>query len=50
MAISTAPDLSGSGRVDMLTCPVATARADVATGASDLIDTHMYVYIVAPVD
>ena len=26
-AISTAPDLSGSGRVDMLTRPVAAARA-----------------------
>ena len=34
VAISTAPDLSGSGRVDMLTCPVAAARAAVATGAS----------------
>ena len=37
VAISTAPDLSGSGRVDMLTLPVAAARAAVATGA-----THMY--------
>ena len=28
MLLSTAPDLSGSGRVDMLTCPVAAvARA-----------------------
>ena len=27
------PDLSGSGRVDMLTRPVAAARAAVATGA-----------------
>ena len=27
------PDLSGSGRVDMLTSPVASARAAVATGA-----------------
>ena len=33
MAISTVPDPSGSGRVDMLTSPVAAARADVATGA-----------------
>ena len=31
--ISTVPDLSGSGRVDMLTRPVAAARAAVATGA-----------------
>ena len=30
----TASGLSGSGRVDMLTCPVAAARAAVATGAS----------------
>ena len=27
------PDPSGSGRFDMLTSPVATARAAVATGA-----------------
>ena len=27
------PDPSGSGRVDMLTSPVAAARAAVATGA-----------------
>ena len=33
MAISTVPDPSGSGRVDMLTSPVAAARAVVATGA-----------------
>ena len=36
MSISTAPDLSGSGRVDMLTRPVAAAAARaaaVATGA-----------------
>ena len=33
VAISTVPDLSGSGRVDMLTRPVAAARAAVATGA-----------------
>ena len=33
MAISTVPDPSGSGRVDMLTSPVAAARAAVATGA-----------------
>ena len=38
MAISTAPILSGSGRVDMLTRPVAAARAAVATGASGYID------------
>ena len=31
--ISTVPDPSGSGRVDMLTSPVAAARAAVATGA-----------------
>ena len=29
----TAPDLSGSGRVDRFTRPVAAARAAVATGA-----------------
>ena len=40
-AISTAPDLSGSGRVDMLTRPVAAARAAVATGASGYIETHV---------
>ena len=34
VAISTEPDPSGSGRVDMLTSPVAAARAAVvATGA-----------------
>ena len=33
MAISTVPDPSGSGRVDMLTSPVAAARAAAATGA-----------------
>ena len=33
VAISTVSDPSGSGRVDMLTGPVAAARAAVATGA-----------------
>ena len=33
MAISTVSDPSGSGRVDMLTSPVAAARAAVVTGA-----------------
>ena len=33
MAISTVPDPSGSGRVDMLTSTVAAARAAVETGA-----------------
>ena len=33
VAISTVSDPSGSGRVDMLTGPVASARAVVATGA-----------------
>ena len=33
VAISTVPDPSGSGRVDMVTNPVAAARAAVATGA-----------------
>ena len=33
MAISTVPDPSGSGRVDMSTSPVAAARAVVVTGA-----------------
>ena len=32
-ATGTVPDPSGSGRVDMLTSPVAAARAAVATGA-----------------
>ena len=32
LAISTVPYPSGSGRVDMLTSPVAAARAAVATG------------------
>ena len=34
VALSTVPDLSGSGRLDMPTRPVAAARAAVATGAS----------------
>ena len=34
VAASTAPNLSGSGRADMLRRPAATARAAVATGAS----------------
>ena len=33
-AVSDAPGLSGSGRVDTLTRPVALERAAVATGAS----------------
>ena len=33
MAMSTVPDPSRSGRIDMLTSPVAAALADVATGA-----------------
>ena len=33
VAISIVPDPSGSGRVDMLTSPVAAARAAVAPGA-----------------
>ena len=33
VAISTVPDPSGSGQVDVLTSPVAAARAAVATGA-----------------
>ena len=33
VAISTVSDPSGSGRVDMLTGPVAAARAVVPTGA-----------------
>ena len=32
-SISTVPDPSGSGRVDMLMSPAAAARAAVATGA-----------------
>ena len=38
--ISIQPGLSGSGRVDMPTRPVAAARAAVATGASGYIDTR----------
>ena len=41
VAISTVADPSGSGRVDMLTGPVALARAVVATGAW-VISKHMY--------
>ena len=41
LAISTVPDPSGSGRVDMLTSPVAAARAAVATGAW-VKSKHMY--------
>ena len=41
MAISTVSDPSGSGRVDMLTGPVAAARAVVATGAWAK-SKHMY--------
>ena len=41
VAISTVPDPSGSGRVDMLTGPVAAARAVVATGAW-VESKHMY--------
>ena len=33
MCCSAVPDPSGSGRVDVLTSPVAAARAAVATGA-----------------
>ena len=40
MAISTAPDISGSGRFDMLTLPVAAARAAVATEALGEIETR----------
>ena len=32
-SLSTVPDPSGSGRVDMLTSPIAAAQAAVATGA-----------------
>ena len=41
VAISTVPDPSGSGRVDMLTSPVAAARAAVATVAW-VKSKHMY--------
>ena len=41
MAISTVPDPSGSGQVDMLTSPVAAARAAVATGAWVKSKTHV---------
>ena len=41
MAISTVPDPSASGRVDMLTIPVAAARVAVATGAR-VKSKHIY--------
>ena len=41
VAISTVSDPSGSGRVDMLTGPVAAAQAAVATGAW-VKSKHMY--------
>ena len=41
MAISTVSDPSGSGRVDMLTGPVAAARAVGASGAWAKSE-HMY--------
>ena len=41
MAISTVPDPSESGRVDMPTSPVAAARAAVSTGAWVKLE-HMY--------
>ena len=41
VVISTVSDPSGSGRVDMLTGPVAAARAFVATGAW-VESKHMY--------
>ena len=40
MAVPTAPDLAGSGRVDMLTLPAAAMRAAVATGTSGDIETR----------
>ena len=42
VAISTVSDPSGSGRVDMLTGPVAAARAVVATGAWATSKHDMY--------
>ena len=48
MAISTASDLSGSGRVDMLTRPVAAAFAAVATGASGYIHTRRLCFNTMP--
>ena len=42
MAISTVSDPSGSARVDMLTSPVAAARAAVATGAWVISKHDMY--------
>ena len=53
MAISTAPDFSGSGRVDKLKRPVAAARVAVATGASGL-NSHTtcirYFVFIHPLD
>ena len=40
VAISTVPDPLGAGRVDMLTSPVAAARAAAATGA--WVTKHVY--------
>ena len=41
VAVSTVPDPTGSGRVDMLKSPVAAAQAAVATGAW-VKSKHMY--------
>ena len=40
MNILSVLDLSGSGRVDMITRPVATARAAVDTGVLGLIEVR----------
>ena len=40
------PDPSGSGRVDMLTSPVAAARAAVATGAWVKSKQDMYASMI----
>ena len=47
MAISTVHDPSGTGRVDMLTGPVAAARAAVATGAWVKSKQDMYLVRVS---
>ena len=46
VAISTVSDPSGSGRVDMLTGPVAAARAVVATGACVKSKHDMYLIVL----
>ena len=49
-AISTVPDPSGSGRVDMLTSPGAAARAAVATGDTWKCGSLSFIFTHPPED